>query len=69
MVKEDESKKKQNLIAFFKLFLRYVKLETVNFMTFFGGFRDAPPACPLIATPIFSRMKDLMEIHNRGKFC
>ena len=67
MVK-DGSKKNWSLIGFFKLFLRYVKVETVNFMVFFGGFRDAPPACPIITTRIFLGMKALMKIHNRGKF-
>ena len=40
----------------------------MNFIAFFGGFLDAPPARPLIAMPIFLKMKGVEVVHMSGKF-
>ena len=37
-------------------------------MAFFGGFLDAPRACPLIATPIFLEMKGVEVVRIWAKF-
>ena len=63
MVK-DSSKENRSLIAFFKLFLRDVKVEVLLISRhFFGGFLDAPPTRPFIATPVFMQIKAVEVVH------
>ena len=54
----DDFKTSPILIAFFKLFLRDVKVESLlTSRHFFGGLLHTPPIRPFIATPIFMQMK------------
>ena len=68
MVKDD-CKKNRKLIAFFKLFLRDVKVESLLISRHcFCRFSYTPPIRPFIVTPIFTQMKAVRVVHMSCKF-
>ena len=68
MVK-DGSKKNQNLIEFFKLFLRDVKVESFLISRhLFCSFSDAPSTLPFTATPLFMQIKTVKVVYMSCKF-
>ena len=58
---QDSSKKKRNLIAFFKLFLRDVKVETLwiswDFLAFFRDFSTTPSYVLWVTPQFFAKSK------------
>ena len=65
---QDDSKTSPNFIAFFKLFLREVKVESLWILWHFFGFFDHAQLPSGSDALILSQVKGLIESHSCGKF-